>query len=94
MPHLAEDIRIRVILQKHRRRARVVVSGCNVQSREADLSFGAVVDEQGYDVLMALLKSYSERSKPILQQTRREAESEGEKQTAKRGDCNNAMETK
>jgi len=41
-----------------------------VQRGEADLSFSAIVDEQGYDILMSLLKSHGERSESILQQTR------------------------
>lgn len=65
--YLAEHIRIGVILQKHCGCACIVVACCNVQRREADLSLGAVVDEQGYDILMSLLKSHGERSESILQ---------------------------
>lgn len=67
--YLAEYIRIGVILQKHCGCACVVVACCNVQRRKADLSLGAVVDEQGYDILMSLLKSHGERSESILQHT-------------------------
>lgn len=56
--HLAEYIGIRVILQKHRGCACVVVARCNVQRREADFSFCAVINEQSYDVLVSLLKSH------------------------------------
>lgn len=72
--YLAEYIRIGVILQKHCSCACVVVSCCNVQRREADLSLGAVVDEQGYDILMSLLEGHGERSESILQHTGRELE--------------------
>ena len=65
--YLAEHIRIGVILQKHCGCACIVVACCNVQRREADLSLCAVVDEQGYDILMSLLKGHGERSESILQ---------------------------
>lgn len=68
--HLAEYVWIRVILQKHCGCACIVVACCNVQCREADLSLGAVVDEEGYNIFMALLKSHGKRRKSILQHTR------------------------
>lgn len=68
--HLAEYIRIRIILQKYGGCAGIVVACCNVQRREADLSLGAIVDKQSYDILMSLLKSHSKRSKSILQRER------------------------
>lgn len=43
--HLAEYIRIGVILQKHSGCAGVVVACCNVQRREADFSFCAIINE-------------------------------------------------
>lgn len=73
--HLAEYIRIRVILQKHRSCACVVVACCNVQRREADFSFCAIVDEQSYDILMSLLKGHGQRSESILRHTRQSVRS-------------------
>lgn len=67
--YLAEYIRIRVILQEHGGCARIVVACCNVQRGEAHLSLGAVVDEQGYDILVSLLERHGERSESILQHT-------------------------
>lgn len=40
-----------------------------MQRGEAHLSLGAVVDEQGYDILVSLLKRHGERSESILQHT-------------------------
>lgn len=45
-----------------------------MQRREADLSLGAVVDEQGDDILVSLLKSDGERSESVLQRTGRESD--------------------
>lgn len=67
---LAEDIRIRVILQKHCSCARVIIPCCNVQSRQPHLPLGTIVDEQSYDILMPLLKSHGERRESILQHKR------------------------
>ena len=67
--YLAEYIRIGVILQEHCGCACIIVACCNVQRREADLSLGAIVDEQGYNIFMSLLKSHSQRSKSVLQHT-------------------------
>lgn len=64
--YLAEDVRVGVVLQEDCSGARVVISGSDVQSGEADLAFGAVVNEQGYNVLMALLKGHGEGREAIL----------------------------
>lgn len=72
--YLAEYVRIGVILQKHCGCACIIVTRSNVQRRKADFPFGAIVDEQGYDILMSLLKSHGERSKSILQAHRRALE--------------------
>lgn len=71
--YLAEYIRIGVVLQEHCGCACVVVARRNVQRREADLSLGAVVDEQGDDILVSLLKSDGEGSESVLQRTGRES---------------------
>lgn len=64
--YLAENIRVGVVLQEDCGGARVVISGGDVQSGEADLALGAVVNEQGYDVLVALLEGHCEGREAIL----------------------------
>lgn len=53
-----------------------------MQRGEADLSLGAVVDEQGDDILVSLLKSDGERSESVLQRTGRES---GDRVSTRRG---------
>ena len=64
--YLAEHVRVGVVLQQHGGGARVVVAGGDVQRGEADFALGAVVDEQGDNVLVSLLKSHGQRGKAIL----------------------------
>lgn len=64
--HLAEDIGVGVVLQEHGGGARVVVSRGDVQRRQPDLAFGAVVDEQRHDVLVALLERHCQRGEAVL----------------------------
>lgn len=73
--HLAEYIRIRVILQKHCGCTCVVVACCNVQRGESDFSFCAIINEQSYDILMSLLKGHGQRSESILRHTRQSVRS-------------------
>lgn len=41
-----------------------------MQRGETDFSLGAIVDEQGHDILMSLLKSHGERGEAILTEER------------------------
>lgn len=66
--YLAENIGVGVVLQEHCGGARVVVSRSDVQCREADLAFGAIVDEQCHNVFMALLECYCQGSEAILRE--------------------------
>lgn len=49
-----------------------------MQRGEANFALGAVIDEQGHNVLMSLLKSHGERGKAILTEERG-AETEAKK---------------
>ena len=68
MIYLAENIRVRVVLQKHCGGARVIVSCSDVQRRKADLSLSAIVDEQRHNVFMALLEGHCQGSEAILRE--------------------------
>ena len=65
-PYLAEHVGVGVVLQQHGGGARVVVARGDVQRGQPHLALGAVVDEQGHHVLMALLQRHRQGGEAIL----------------------------
>lgn len=55
-----------VVLEQQRRRLGVVLAGGDVQSREADLTLGVVLQQQGDHGVVALLEGDGERREAVL----------------------------
>lgn len=72
--NLAEDVGVGVVLQQHSGGPSVVVAGSDVQRRQADLSLGAIVDEQRHHILVALLQCHRQGGEPILEEGKSEIE--------------------
>lgn len=66
--YLGLDISVVVILEEQGSRLGVVLSGSNVQGRQADLAFGIILQEDGDNLVMTLLKGNGQRSEAILEE--------------------------
>lgn len=66
--YLGLDISVVVVLEEQGGRLGVVLSGSNVQGRQADLAFGIVLQEDGDNLVMTLLKGNGQRSEAILEE--------------------------
>lgn len=68
--YLGLDVGIVVVLEKQRRWLCVVLAGGDVQGGQADLAFGVILQEDGDDLVVALLKGNGQRSEAILKEDR------------------------
>lgn len=66
--YLGLDVCVVVVLEEQGGRLGVVLSGSNVQGRQADLAFGIVLQEDGDNLVMTLLKGNGQRSEAILEE--------------------------
>lgn len=66
-PHLRLDISIVVILEQERSRLGVVLAGCDVQGRQANLPLGVMLQKQGDNRVVTLLESDCKRGEAILE---------------------------
>lgn len=66
--YLGLDVSVVVILEEQGGRLGVVFSGSNVQGRQADLAFGIILQEDGDNLVMTLLKGNGQRSEAILEE--------------------------
>lgn len=64
--YLAQDIWVGVILQQYCSSARVIIARRDVQGWQSHLALGAVVDEESYYVLVALLEGHCQGRETIL----------------------------
>lgn len=67
-PHLRLDVGVVVVLEQQRGRLGVVFAGGDVQGREADLTLGVVLQQQGDHRVVALLESDGQRSEAVLEE--------------------------
>lgn len=66
--YLGLDVSVVVVLEEQGGRFGVVFSGSNVQGRQADLAFGIVLQEDGDNLVVTLLKGNGQRSEAILEE--------------------------
>lgn len=66
--YLGLDVSVVVVLEEQGGRLGVVLSGSNVQGRQADLAFGIVLQENGDNLVVTLLKGNGQRSEAILEE--------------------------
>lgn len=66
LPHLRLDVSIVVVLEQQSGRFCVVFASGYVQSREANLAFSVMLQQQGHHRVVALLKSDGQRGKTVL----------------------------
>lgn len=67
--HLGFNICVVVVLQQQRCSLGVILAGSDVQSRQPNFPLGVVLQQQGDDLVVALLERHGQRGEAILKGT-------------------------